>query len=398
MLHTASLDEIRAGKVTDVYFERALVAIQAGGLDKNVAAEITASSLPRDYDWAVLAGIEEAVAALEGLECDVDAVPEGTVFYPGEPVMRLSGMYSRFCVYETCLLGFLCQASGIATRAARIKLAAGSRTVVSFGARRMHPTIAPMIERNAYIGGCDGFAVVKTSDYVPLQASGTMPHALVICAGNLAAALEAFDAANPPDVPRIALIDTFQDEKFAALIAAETLGEKLAGVRFDTPSSRRGDFAALMREVRWELDAAGFEHVKILASGGLDEYNIPKLNEVADGYGVGTAISNAEVLNLALDIIEVEGKGIAKRGKLSGRKAPMRCERCRAHWVALEGRETACPQCGGPGHSALQPLTRAGKLVAEMPSPEHIRESVLEQLRMLTAQPEQDHRAEADGS
>ncbi|MFQ5808286.1 MAG: nicotinate phosphoribosyltransferase, partial [Armatimonadota bacterium] len=355
MLHTASLDEIRAGKVTDVYFERALAAIEAAGLDKQVAAEITASSFPRGYDWALLAGIEEAVGVLRGLECDVEAMPEGTLFYPGEPVLRLSGMYSRFCVYETCLLGFLCQASGIATKAARIRLAAGERTVISFGARRMHPTIAPMIERNAYIGGCDGFAVVKTSDFVPVEASGTMPHALVLCAGNLADALRAFDAANPPGVPRVALIDTFEDEKFAALIAAETLGEKLSGVRLDTPGSRRGDFAAIMREVRWELDAAGFEHVKIFASGGLDEDTIPELNEIADGYGVGTCMSNADVINLGLDIIEIEGEAVAKRGKLSGRKAPMRCDRCGAHGVAPEAGDTACPRCGRPARSALEP-------------------------------------------
>jgi nicotinate phosphoribosyltransferase len=393
MLHTASLDEIRAGKVTDVYFERTLAAIEKAGLDKEVAAEITASSLPGGHEWAILAGIEEAVCALEGLDCDVDAMPEGTLLYPGEPVMQLSGMYSRFCVYETCLLGFLCQASGIATKAARIRLAAGDRTVISFGARRMHPAIAPMIERNAYIGGCDGFAVAKTSDFVPVQASGTMPHALVVVAGNLADALKAFDAATPPDVPRIALIDTFQDEKFDALMAAETLGEKLAGVRFDTPSSRRGDFAALMREVRWELDARGFEHVRIFASGSLDEHNILELNDIADGYGVGTSISNAEVINFALDIIEVEGEPIAKRGKLSGRKAAMRCDGCRTHWLALQGRETPCPQCGRPGRSALQPLTRAGKLVAHLPSAEQIRQRVLGQLKALPAARESAQRA-----
>jgi nicotinate phosphoribosyltransferase len=380
MLHTASLEDIRSGKLTDVYFERTLAAIEAAGLDKEVSAEITTSSLPRDCGWAILAGIEEALSVLDGLDCDVDAMPEGTFLYPGETVMRLSGMYSRFCVYETCLLGFLCQASGIATKAARIRLAAGDKTVISFGARRMHPVIAPMIERNAYIGGCDGFAVVKTGDIVPLEASGTMPHALVIMAGSLAAALEAFDAATPPEVPRIALIDTFEDEKFSALIAAETLGEKLSGVRLDTPGSRRGDFAAIMREVRWELDARGFEHVQIFASGGLDEDTIPALNEVADGYGVGTCISNAEVVNFGLDIIEIEGKPIAKRGKLSGRKAPMRCDGCATHWVAPEGRQGPCPNCGEPGRSALEPLTRAGDVVAETPSADEIRTRVMAQL------------------
>jgi nicotinate phosphoribosyltransferase len=151
-MHTATLEEIRAGRVTDVYFLRAKAAIEHAGLDKHVLAELTASSFPSGYEWAVLAGIEEAVELLGGLGCDVDAVPEGARFYPGEPVMRLRGMYSSFGVYETALLGFLCQASGVATKAARCKLAAGDRQVISFGARRMHPVVGPMIERNAYVG------------------------------------------------------------------------------------------------------------------------------------------------------------------------------------------------------------------------------------------------------
>lgn len=380
MLHMAEWDDIVAGRVTDVYFQRTLDTIRQADLDKHVSAEITASSFPDGYQWAIFAGVEAAVELLEELDCDAEALPEGGVFYPGEPVVRLTGMYTSFCVYETALLGFLCQASGIATRAARCKLAAGDRPVISFGARRMHPAMAPMIERNAYVGGCDGFAVIATSDALGIPPSGTMPHALVLVAGDLPTALKAFDEAVPGDVDRVALVDTFDDEKFASLLAAETLGEKLSAVRLDTPGNRRGDFADLAKEVRWELDRRGYDNVDIFMSGGLDEYSIPKLNEIADGYGVGTSISNAPTIDFALDIIEIEGEPMAKRGKLSGRKAPMRCKSCSHHWIAPADGDATCPECGAAGESALQQVTESGDKIVDLPGVTEIREFVIQQI------------------
>lgn len=381
-MHTATLEEIRAGKVTDVYFVRAKEAIEKAGFDKHVAAELTASSLPGGYEWAIFAGVEEAVEALQGLDCDVDALPEGAVFYPGEPVMRLRGMYTSFGIYETALLGFLCQASGVATKAARCRLAARDKPLISFGARRMHPAIGPMVERNAYVGGCDGFAVVKTSDLVGVPASGTMPHSLILLAGEMPAALRAFDETAEEGVPRVALIDTFDDEKFAAIEAAETLGDRLAAVRLDTPGSRKGDFEQLLREVRWELDLRGYQHVKLFVSGGLDEEQMRHLNPVVDGYGVGTAISNAPVINFAMDIVEIEGRPMTKRGKLSGAKQPMRCDEGH-HWIAPEAAGSACPECGASGSTEMAPLTRAGRLVADLPSAQAIRDRVLATLSRL---------------
>lgn len=380
MLHMADWDDIADGRVTDVYFQRTLDAIRHGDLDKHVSAEITASSFPDGYEWAIFAGVEAAVELLQTLDCEAEMMPEGTVCYPGEPVVRLSGMYSSFCVYETALLGLLCQPSGIATRAARCKLAADGRPVISFGARRMHPAMAPMIERNAYIGGCDGFSVIATSDELGIPPTGTMPHALVLIAGDLPAALEAFDAAVPEHVDRVALVDTFEDEKFASLIAAESLGDKLSAVRLDTPGNRRGDFADLAKEVRWELDRRGYDEVKIFMSGGLDEYSIPDLNEIADGYGVGTSISNAPTIDFGLDIIEIEGESVAKRGKLSGRKSPMRCGTCSHHWIAPADEDTTCPECGATGESALEATTRNGKVVRDLPDVTDIRECVMQQI------------------
>src|SRR6059036_2269999 len=318
--HTASDAEIKGGEVYDVYFERTVQILKARGDRKRVKAEVYLKALPEDWDWAVLAGVEEAAALLEGVPVTARAMDEGTVFAPYQPVLTLDGVYVDWAQYETALLGLLCQASGIATKAARCKKAAGQRQVISFGARRMHPALAPMIERNAFIGGCDGVAVTKAAELIDADPTGTIPHALVLMIGDTVEALKAFHQVIEPKVRRVALIDTLQDEKFEAIRVAEALGKDLFAVRLDTPSSRRGDFYRILEEVRWELNLRGHHHVKILASGGVDEYEIVSLNPVADGYGVGTSIANAPVLNFALDIMEIEGRPMAKRGKRSGAK------------------------------------------------------------------------------
>ena len=320
----------------------------------------------------MFAGLEEALVLLEGSGVRVDAMGEGSVFYPEEPVMVISGPYLEFGVFETSLLGLLCQASGIATEAARCKLAAAGRPVYSFGARRMHPAIAPMIERAAYLGGCDGVAVVKSGELLGMPPVGTMAHALILILGE-ERAWRAFDRVIDPKVPRVALIDTFRDEKFGALAAVETLGDGLSAVRLDTPSSRRGDFRAILREVRWELDQRGFGHVKIFVSGGVDEWGIRDLNPHVDAYGVGTSISNAPVVDFALDIVEVDGEARAKRGKMSGRKQLWTCPQCGARGISPEAMKVdVCPRCGhavGPVMEAwMQPgePRRQGPRVAEM--------------------------------
>ena len=281
------------------------------------------------------------------------------------------------------MLGLLCQASGIATKAARCKKAAGERQVISFGARRMHPTLAPMIERNAFIGGCDGVAVTKSAELIDADPMGTIPHSLVLMVGDTVEALRAFDTIVDPKVRRVALIDTLQDEKFEAIRVAEALGRDLYAVRLDTPSSRRGDFFRILEEVRWELDLRGHEHVRLLVSGGIDEHAILRLNPVADGYGVGTSIANAPVFNFALDIVEVEGRPHAKRGKWSGAKQVYRCRGC-GQTVVLPAAKAPgrCP-CGGEREALLKPLLRQGRLVRDLPPPRTIREYVLEQLQRV---------------
>jgi len=382
--HIASERDIKAGEVSDVYFARTVQILRAKGINKRVKAEIRMKSFPQpDWSFGILAGIEEAATLLEGHGVDVWAMDEGTMFAPYEPVMMLEGPYLDWAELETALLGFLCQASGIATKAARCKRAAGDRQVISFGARRMHPALAPMIERNAFIGGCDGVAVTKAAELIDADPMGTIPHALVLMFGDTVEALRAFHEVVDPKVRRVALIDTLQDEKFEAIRVAEALGKDLYAVRLDTPSSRRGDFFRILDEVRWELDFRGFEHVKILASGGIDEYEILKLNPLVDGYGVGTSIANAPVLSFALDIMEIEGKPMAKRGKRSGAKQVWRLPGMAENQVLPAHKPAPVGADGRPAEALLKPLISRGRLVRDLPPPRTIREYVLEQMARI---------------
>jgi nicotinate phosphoribosyltransferase len=381
MFHLALPEEIKGGKVTDVYFQRTKQILEAEGIDRWVTTEFVVKDFPHGASWGVLYGIEESVELLKDLNVKVQCMEEGTIFGANQPVMIIEGRYLEFGVYETALLGLLCQASGVATKAARCRKAAGQRPVISFGARRMHPAIAPMIERNAYIGGCDGVAAVKSAELLGLEPSGTMPHTLVLILGDTVAAAKAFHKVISKHINRVALIDTFNDEKFEALKVAEALGKDLFAIRLDTPGTRRGDFVALMKEVRWELNLRGFEHVKIFLSGGLDEEKILKYNVVADAYGVGTSISNAPVLDFAMDIVAIEGKPISKRGKFSGLKEVWRCPKCFSTEIIPAGKELqrVC-DCGIKYEMLLKPLIEAKVLLRELPDAETIRKHVLEQL------------------
>jgi len=318
--NTASYEEIKGAEVADVYFHRTMEVLRSRRLeDTPVHAEVAYKTSDPD-EWFVVAGLDEVARLLEDAGVEARAVPEGTICRPNEPVLTISGPYSAFAEHETALLGFLCQASGVATGAARCRLAAGERPVISFGARRMHPAITPMIERAAYLGGCDGVAVELAARRLGIPASGTLPHALVLILGSTAEAARAFDEVITPEVQRTVLIDTFDDEKFGALIAARAIPDTIYAVRLDTPGNRRGDFRDLMREVRWELDRNGFEQVKIFASGGIDVEYILHLNPVCDAYGVGGAIADAAMIDYSLDIVEVAGEDRSKRGKRGGRK------------------------------------------------------------------------------
>jgi nicotinate phosphoribosyltransferase len=368
---TASYEEIKRAEVADVYFYRMMEILRARGLENTpVHAEVAYKTSDPD-EWFVVAGLDEVARLLEGIEVEARSVPEGTICRPNEPVLTLSGPYGAFAEHETAILGFLCQASGVATGAARCRLAAGERQIISFGARRMHPAVTPMIERAAYLGGCDGVAVELAARRLGIPATGTLPHALVLILGSTAEAARAFDEVIAPDIRRTILIDTFDDEKFGALLAARAIPDSIYAVRLDTPGNRRGDFRDLMQEVRWELDRHGFEHVKIFASGGIDVDYILHLNPVCDAYGVGGAIADAPMIDYSLDIVEVAGEDRSKRGKRGGRKRLLRLE---------DGSREVVPAGAPAPEGARDLLQPVEELFTPPPDATALREHVLDQL------------------
>lgn len=370
--NTASYEEIKGAEVADVYFHRTMEVLKARGLENTpVYAEVTLKTSDPDA-WFVVAGLDEVAHLLEDVGVEAHAVREGTVCRPHEPVLTLNGPYAAFAEHETAILGFLCQASGVATGAARCRIAAGDRPVISFGARRMHPAITPMIERAAYLGGCDSVAVDLAARRIGIPSTGTLPHALALILGSTAEAAKTFDEVIDPEVNRTILIDTFDDEKFGALIAAEAIPESIFAVRLDTPGNRRGDFRDLMQEVRWELDRSGYSHVKIFSSGGIDEDDILHLNPVCDAYGIGGAIAAAPMIDYSLDIVEVDGKDRSKRGKRGGRKRLLQLEDG-THQVIPDGADT--PE---GATDLLLPLSENGDSTTSIAA---LREQVLTQLQ-----------------
>jgi len=349
---TVTDEAIKKGECTDIYFVRTEETLRRADINPVVSMEVTASALP--YAWAVFCGLSDVIALLEGLPVTVDAMPEGTLFLKNEPVLRILGKYRDFCRYETAILGFLCHASGVASAAAHITLAAHGRPVYSFGSRRQHPSIARMIERAAWIGGVDGVSNTCAPEGMPVV--GTMPHAFVMCYEKPEDAWRSFDKHTPKEVPRIMLCDTYCDEKTESLRAAEC---GATAVRLDTPRSRRGNMQAIIDEVRWELDAHGFSGVQIFLSGGVTREDVTAYRDSVDAFGVGGAIANAPVIDLGMDIVDIEGKPKAKRGKRSGVKQVYRMP---------DGGHRMLPamqKAPEGGKSLIEPFIKNGKIVKE---------------------------------
>jgi nicotinate phosphoribosyltransferase len=385
MLYAAEPRMIKEGTTTDIYFQRTREVLEKTGSDHtSVVAEAHTYSLPIGYAWAVAAGIEEVAWLLEGLPIDVYAVDEGTIFRELSPILSINGRYIDFGVYESALLGILRHASSVATKAARVKILALDRLVIFFGVRCVHPAIAPMVDRSAFIGGCDAVSGVLGAEVIGDRPIGTMPHALILVVGDQEKAWKYFDSVMPADVPRIALCDTLSDERMESLTAARTLGDRLYGVRLDTPSSRRGNMRRILEETRWALDINGFKNVKIFVSGGVDEDDIEKLKSYVDGFGVGTSIAFPPSVDIALDIVEVGGRPFSKRGKLPGRKQVFRCPNFHDHITPFNKVLEKCPKCGEGAQPLLKPLIQNGKLVRPQLTAKEIRSYVLEQLKSIS--------------
>jgi nicotinate phosphoribosyltransferase len=236
-------------------------------------------------------------------------------------VLRIRARYRAFGLYETAMLGILAQSTGWATAARECVDAAAPEPIVSFGARHVHPDVTDNLDYAAIVGGCVGASTPAGARLAGLSPTGTMPHSMVLIFGDTVRAAEAFDRHMPPDVPRIILVDTFRDEAEESLRVAEALGDRLYGIRLDTPSERGRVTPELVREVRARLDQAGYGHVKIIVSGGFDPTRIAFFKEAkapVDSFAVGSYISGARPIDFTGDLKEIDGQPIAKRGRIPG--------------------------------------------------------------------------------
>ncbi|MBA2383030.1 MAG: nicotinate phosphoribosyltransferase [Chloroflexi bacterium] len=322
IIRTRPSREILSGDSADVYFARAASIMEREGLDPIVTMEVFARQ------DAVLCGIDEAknlighvLATADPTETNVEALADGDRIGPKEIVLRIRARYRQFGLYETAILGMLSQSTGWATAAREVVDAAAPEPVVSFGARHVHPDITDVLDYAAIVGGCVGASTPAGARLAGLNPTGTMPHSLVLIFGDTVAAAEAFDRDLEPDVPRIVLVDTFKDEAEETLRVAHALGDRLYGIRLDTPSERGRVTADLVKEIRARLDQEGYQHVKIVVSGGLNPERITYFKDQGapvDSFAVGSHISGATPIDFTGDIKDIDGKPIAKRGRIPG--------------------------------------------------------------------------------
>ena len=171
------------------------------------------------------------------------------------------------------------------------------------------------------MGGCTGCATPAGATLTGLVPSKTIPHALILCIEDTVETIATLDRQIDPEIKRIALVDTFKDEAKESLCVAHALGKCLWGVQLNTPAERKQVTPELVREVRDRLDQVGFVHLRIVISAGIDPACIALFrnrNAPVDTLGVGSAISSAPSIDFTADIKEIEGRPIAKAGRIPG--------------------------------------------------------------------------------
>lgn len=404
--------------LTDLYELTMLQAYGSRGLARTAVFEFFVRRLPSSRNFLVAAGLEQALDFLERLrfapdelawiaECgrfrpgfadylerlrftgDVHAMPEGTVFFPDEPILRVTAPLPEAQLVETRLINLLQYQTMVASKAARCVLAAPGKTLVDFGLRRAHGAEAGLLAaRASYLAGFAGSSAALAAPAFGVPAFGTMAHSFVQVFEDEGEAFEAFARANPGAVTL--LLDTYDTEAAAAkaVEAARRLareGISVRSVRLDS-----GNLALHARRVRDILDRAGLPGVKIFASGDLDEHALRRLTAQGapiDGFGVGTQMTtsgDAPSLDCAYKLQEYDGRPRRKRseGKTTwpGRKQVYRradsSGRPAVDVVTLEGD----PQAGEP---LLSLVMRGGRRTASSPTLREARERARAQLASL---------------
>ena len=393
----AYLDHGMTGAAVFEFFVRKLPEtrsfLMAAGLEQAIAFLETARFGPMERDWLASSGrfrpeMLEALARWR-FSGDVDAMPEGTIFFPDEPILRVIAPLPEAQLVETRLINILHFQTVVASKAARFVLAAGGRALTDFGLRRAHGAEAGLLAaRASYIAGFDGTATTLAAPMFGVPVSGTMAHSFIQAHDTEEEAFQRFAAARPDRLTL--LIDTYDTSAAARKVVS--LAPRLAaqGITIGAVRIDSGDLTALSKEVRAILDAGGLKTVHIIASGGLDEMQVHGMlasGAPVDGFGIGTSLttsSDAPALDCAYKLQEYGGLARRKRsaGKATwpGRKQVWRvftAEGVMAHDVLTLETDRA------PGTPLLVPVMRNGKRIGPAPRMDAIRERAKASLATL---------------
>lgn len=338
----ASPDHGSTALLTDQYeFTMLAAALADGSAFRHSTFEVFARRLPFGRRYGVVAGTGRLIEALADFRFgdrelavargfldaktinwlaeyrfggNIDGYREGELYFPGSPVLVVSGTFAECVLLETLALSILNHDSAIASAAARMVSVAAGRTMIEMGSRRTHEMAAPAAARAAYLAGFTASSNVEAVRRYGIPSAGTSAHAFTLLHGtaagpNEAAAFRAQIAAH--GVGTTLLVDTF-DIAAGVETAIKVAGADLGGVRIDS-----GDLGVLARQVRDQLDGLGATKTRIVVSGDLDEYSIAALRaEPVDSYGVGTALvtgSGAPTAGMVYKLVEVDGVPVAKR-------------------------------------------------------------------------------------
>ena len=319
---------VLVGDTADVFLQRTLTILRNEGINPVVSMDFSPERK------GIFCGLEEVRVLLARIlpetGSEVWALEEGEAVEAGEVALRMKAPYGSLGLYETAISGILASCTGWATASRECVDAAAGTPIVAMGAPDVHPNVAPNLDYSAVIGGCVSCSTIQGARLAGVTPSGNMPHALPLLMTDTVRATEAFDRHMPQEVPRVALVDTFKDEAEESLNVARALRERLRGVRLDTPPERGGVTPELVKEVRARLDLAGFSHVEIMVTGGFTPERIRQFVEVGapvNTFGVGTHIASAPPNSFRVDILEVDGRPIARRGRTPGLSANPRLDR-----------------------------------------------------------------------
>jgi len=307
------------GDTADISLQKTAQILRSEGINPIVVMEFSPS-----YP-GILCGLNETKTLLEKIlpenGSEVWAVEEGSTIQAREVVLRIKAPYASIGLYETAMTGILSSSTGWATAAKECVDAAQATPVFSTGAKSVHPNVAATMDYASIIGGCVSCSTILGSRISGVTPITIMSHPLSLIMGDTVRALQSFDKHTPQDIPRIALVDTYRDEAEEAIASARGLKDRLRGIRIDTASERGGVTVNLVKEVRARLDLAGFQHVDISISGGLNPTKIKNFIEAESpiqSFGVGSYISSTNSNPFNADIHEIEGRPVARRGHIPG--------------------------------------------------------------------------------